>query len=102
VFVVIDIENFLRSSKTFHQSRELIPVDETFSNACIAADLSPRLSTFERCWLRGAMGAQRPGDTRDSFALRFGAAFAKRQPSHARVSGRSHHADAVTHDGNPR
>jgi hypothetical protein len=52
--------------------------NETFSNACIAADLSPRLSTFERCCLGGATGreplAQRPGDTRDLCALRFGAA----------------------------
>src|SRR6266487_4242277 len=29
VFVVVDIENFLRSSKTFHQSRELTPVAQT-------------------------------------------------------------------------
>src|SRR5437879_13311283 len=29
VFVVVDIENFLRSSKTFHQSRELPPVAQT-------------------------------------------------------------------------
>ena len=29
VFIVVDIENFLRSSKTFHQSRELTPVAQT-------------------------------------------------------------------------
>src|SRR5262252_3618391 len=29
VFVVVDIENFLRSSKTFHQSKELTPVAQT-------------------------------------------------------------------------
>src|SRR6476620_8903748 len=29
VFVVVDIENFLRSSKTFHQSRKLTPVAQT-------------------------------------------------------------------------
>jgi hypothetical protein len=29
VFVVVDIDNFLRSSKTFHQSRELPPVAQT-------------------------------------------------------------------------
>jgi hypothetical protein len=29
VFVMVDIENFLRSSKTFHQSRELTPVAQT-------------------------------------------------------------------------
>src|SRR6516162_6126907 len=29
VFIVIDIENFLRSSKSFHQSRELTPVAQT-------------------------------------------------------------------------
>jgi NAD-dependent dihydropyrimidine dehydrogenase PreA subunit len=29
VFVTVDIENFLRSSKTFHQSRELTPVAQT-------------------------------------------------------------------------
>ena len=29
MFVVVDIENFLRSSETFHQSRELIPVAQT-------------------------------------------------------------------------
>ena len=29
MFVVVDIENFLRSSKTLHQSRELTPVAET-------------------------------------------------------------------------
>ena len=29
VFVVVNIENFLRSSKTFHQSRELTPVAQT-------------------------------------------------------------------------
>src|SRR6266481_7372042 len=37
------------------------------------ADLSPRLSTFERCWLGGATGllAQRSGETHELFALRF-------------------------------
>jgi hypothetical protein len=29
VFVEVDIENFLRSPKTFHQSRELTPVAQT-------------------------------------------------------------------------
>jgi hypothetical protein len=29
VFVVVDIENVLRSSKTFHQSRKLTPVAQT-------------------------------------------------------------------------
>ena len=29
VFVGVDIENFMRSSKTFHQSRELTPVAQT-------------------------------------------------------------------------
>jgi hypothetical protein len=29
VFVEVDIENVLRSSKTFHQSRELTPVAQT-------------------------------------------------------------------------
>ena len=29
MFVVVDIENFLRSAKTFHQSRELTPVAQT-------------------------------------------------------------------------
>jgi hypothetical protein len=29
VFVVVDIENFLRSPKTFHQSRKLTPVTQT-------------------------------------------------------------------------
>jgi hypothetical protein len=29
VFVVVDIENFLRSPKTFHQSRELTPIAQT-------------------------------------------------------------------------
>jgi hypothetical protein len=29
VFVVVDIENFLRSSKTFHESKELPPVAQT-------------------------------------------------------------------------
>jgi len=29
VFVVVDIENFLHSSKTFHQRRELTPVTQT-------------------------------------------------------------------------
>ena len=29
VFVGVDIENFLRPSKTFHQSSELIPVTQT-------------------------------------------------------------------------
>jgi hypothetical protein len=29
VFVEVDIENFLRSSKTFHQSRELAPLAQT-------------------------------------------------------------------------
>jgi hypothetical protein len=29
VLIVIDIENFLRSSKSFHQSRELTPIAQT-------------------------------------------------------------------------
>jgi hypothetical protein len=29
MFVVVDIENFLRSSKTLHQSRELTPATQT-------------------------------------------------------------------------
>jgi hypothetical protein len=29
VFVVVDIENFLSSAKTFHQGRELTPVAQT-------------------------------------------------------------------------
>ena len=103
MFVVVDIENFLRSSKTFHQSRELTPVAQTVD--CIAADLSPRLSTFERCWLVGATGREplaRDQATRASYSrsasgrLLLGDNIPR--PGVWQVTP----ADAVTPDGNPR
>src|SRR5258707_13652443 len=41
-FIVVDIENFLRSSKTLHQSRELTPVAQTvdFESHCQMAMLN--------------------------------------------------------------
>src|SRR6266566_2692932 len=49
----------------------LFRVGETFLMQLHRSRPEPRLSTFERCWLGGAMGlAQRTGDTRDLFALR--------------------------------
>ena len=38
MFVVVDIENFLRSSKTFHQSRELTPVAQTVDFELLLTD----------------------------------------------------------------
>ena len=56
----------------------LLRVGETFLMQLHRSRPEPRLSTFERCWLGGATragrgapaAAQRPGDTRDLFALR--------------------------------
>jgi hypothetical protein len=55
---------------------ETVSVRHRGASFGIAADLSPRLSTFERCWLGDATGrvrsplAQRQGDTRDLSAIR--------------------------------
>src|SRR3989442_7276038 len=53
VLVVVDIENFLRSSKTFHQSRELTPVAQTvdFESHCRTAGWA-RVTDTQRAALR--------------------------------------------------